>query len=121
MGSVVLDTNIVIYFLDGKLLNPLPTGDILVSVITEIELLGFHGLTPESESAILSLLRLANCIGIDDSVKEEAIRIRRSNRLRLADAIIAATAIVSNAILLTLDSNLLSLPGLNVSAPKLLT
>jgi predicted nucleic acid-binding protein len=51
-------------------------------------------------------------------IKEEAIRIRRygSPRLKLPDAIIAATAVVLKATLATSDAKMLSLdwPGLSL-------
>ncbi len=40
---------------------------------------------------------------IDERVEAEAIRLRRSGAFKLADAIIAATAIVGGLRLLTLD------------------
>lgn len=42
---ILLDTNIVLYFLGGKLANPLPSGQYFVSVITEIELLSYPSLS----------------------------------------------------------------------------
>jgi hypothetical protein len=35
----VLDTNAILYFLGGKLAQPLPTGQYFISVISEMELL----------------------------------------------------------------------------------
>ncbi|WP_238360797.1 hypothetical protein [Iningainema tapete] len=37
---ILLDTNVVLYLLGGRLAKPLPSGQYVVSVITEIELLG---------------------------------------------------------------------------------
>lgn len=37
--TALLDTNVVLYFLGGRLAAPLPPGDYGVSVITEMELL----------------------------------------------------------------------------------
>lgn len=39
---ILLDTNVVLYFLGGRLTNPLPSGQYFVSVITEIELLSLN-------------------------------------------------------------------------------
>ena len=39
--SIVLDTNAVLYFLAGRLVEPIPQADFYVSVITEIELLSY--------------------------------------------------------------------------------
>ena len=48
----LLDTNIILYFLSGKLQSPLPDNDYVISVITQLELLSFPGLDSESESKI---------------------------------------------------------------------
>jgi predicted nucleic acid-binding protein len=44
----VFDTNVIIRFLDGKI-DGLPAGKRFVSVITEMELLAFAGLTAKDE------------------------------------------------------------------------
>ena len=38
-GFILLDTNVVLYYLGNRLTNPLPIRKYLVSVITEMELL----------------------------------------------------------------------------------
>ena len=43
----LLDTNAVIYLLSGRLVLPLPDGQYSVSIITEIELLSFSGISAE--------------------------------------------------------------------------
>jgi predicted nucleic acid-binding protein len=55
-------------------------------------------------------------IDISNDIKQETIAIRRSNKLKLPDCIVAATSIVLNAILLTDDDHLLNLsrPGFRV-------
>ena len=45
--KAVLDTNAVIYLQKGMLAEPLPRGHYFISVITEMELLSFHGLSKE--------------------------------------------------------------------------
>ena len=54
-------------------------------------------------------------VDLTAAVKSETIRIRREIRLRLPDAIIAATATALEARLLTNDERLLSLPFLSAS------
>jgi len=50
VSTFVLDTNIILYFLGGRLEDALPDGQYAVSVISELELLAYPGLTtPESE------------------------------------------------------------------------
>ncbi len=118
MGTVVLDTNVVIYHLNGQLASALE-GDLCVSILTEIELLGYHGLTDLTEFPIRQFLKLVRCVEIDSEVKRMAISLRRNSKLRLADAVIAATAMVTGGELITNDATLLALPGLKASAPQL--
>jgi predicted nucleic acid-binding protein len=47
---ILLDTNVVLYFLGGRLANPLPSGEYFVSVITEIELLSYPSLNANRRS-----------------------------------------------------------------------
>ena len=99
----LLDTNAVIYLVSGRLVFPLPEGQYSVSIITEIELLSFSGLSAEEEQKIRELLLLLDRVHLTDAVRDETIRLRRKNRLKLPDAIIAASALTHDAILLTND------------------
>jgi predicted nucleic acid-binding protein len=119
MGPLVADTNVVIYLLSGRLVNPVSGPDVFVSVGTEIVLLSFPSLTSGAESQIRRFLTLAQTFPISEEIKVEAIRLKRTTSLKLADAVIAATAIVSNAQLLTHDRKLHGIPGLTASAPPL--
>ena len=110
--NYVLDTNVVIYAQKGVLVEPLPLGRFFVSVITEIELLSFHGLTADQDCAVREMLADVTIVEINPSIKSMAISIRRRYRLRIPDAIIAATGMVVEAELLTNDSNLNQVVGL---------
>lgn len=44
---ILIDTNVVLYFLGGRLVNPLPSGQYFISVITEIELLSYPSISLE--------------------------------------------------------------------------
>ena len=48
----LLDTNVALYLLGGRLDAPLPAGDYGVSVITEMELLVWPTLTDEEEKKV---------------------------------------------------------------------
>ena len=106
----VLDTNVIIRFLDGKI-DSLPVGKRFVSVLTEMELLAFAGLTAQDEYNIHDFLRRVIIIPLADAIKDEAIRIRRfgTPRLKLPDAIIMATAVVGGKTLVTGDAGMLNL------------
>ncbi|MFN2509764.1 MAG: type II toxin-antitoxin system VapC family toxin, partial [Chthoniobacterales bacterium] len=53
----LLDTNVALYLLGGRLAAPLPAGDYGISVITEMELLAWPSLTAEEEERVRELLR----------------------------------------------------------------
>ena len=109
----LLDSNIVIGLLKGDpavvalaLQSGLTLSRAGVSQITRMELLGFPAITPAEEQATRALLNLCQMIGISDEIEAQAIRLRRSGGLKLPDAIIAATALVTGGRLLTLDQRL---------------
>lgn len=77
-----------------------------VSQITRMELLGFPHLAQEEEVAILEFLQNCRILFIDETVEQKAIRLRRTSHCKLPDAIVAATALVNNLTLLTLDQKL---------------
>lgn len=101
--NCVLDTNVIIYAQKGALAAPLPHGRYFVSVITEIELLSFPDLTPEHEQVLIDFLGDLSIVGIDTELKRRNVELRRRYRLRIPDAIIAATALAVEAELLTND------------------
>lgn len=108
----VWDTNALIYLQKGLVTGSLPQGQHYVSIITEIELLSFSGLTAEQERVLHELLADMRSVSINEDVKRETIQLRRSRRLRLPDAIIAATAISLDAELISNDAVFRSIPGL---------
>ena len=87
---ILLDTNIVLYFLGGRLVNPLPLGQYFISMITEIELLSDPSLSLEEETQIIDFLNKITVVGVDN-IKNLTIEFRKQYRLRLPDAIIAAS------------------------------
>lgn len=115
----VLDSNVLLYHVHGALAAPLPEGEYFVSFITRIEVLSFPNLLPAEENAIRQYLDEVTVLNIDEDIEAETIRLRRTLRLRMADAIIVATAAVTGSELLTHDSVLLKVPGIKTSAPAL--
>lgn len=103
-----LDTNVVLYYLGGDqhvrevvdraLEHPLP---LYVSAITVAELLRFPKLTAEEETNIKTFLSVCSIINVDAIVADRAGAIGRSYGLKLADSMIAATALFTGSTLLT--------------------
>ncbi|GMO62360.1 MAG: hypothetical protein Ta2A_08920 [Treponemataceae bacterium] len=122
--TFVLDSNFVIDFLNNKIAE-FPTcewteAQYFVSIITRMEILAAPKSTPEDEKDAHTFLSGVTVIPLTDEVERVAIEIRRRNatqkpKIKLPDAIIAATAIALDATLVTRDSDLLKLnfPGLS--------
>lgn len=108
----LLDINAIIYLVSGRLVFPLPDGRYSVSIITEIEPLSFSGISAEEEQKIRDLLLMLDRAHLTDTVRDETIRLRRKNRLKLPDAIIAASALIHDAVLLTNDQSFSLIDGL---------
>ena len=79
----------------------------LVSIITEIELLGFPRLTRQDETRIRSLLSEFTVVAVDERIAAQSVVLKRRHGLKTPDAIIAATALLEDACLVTRDQALL--------------
>ena len=111
--------NVILYYLRGRLVDPLPEGESLVSVITEIELLSYPAIPPEDEDLIRDFLATVTLVDLPPAIRTAAIQLRRQHRLKLPDAVIAGTAIAMNAELLTNDARLTRVPELRCRQPRL--
>ena len=109
----LLDTNFILGMLksipvvvDNIHPEGITAGQCAYSAITKMELLGYPGITPDEDLLIRSRLALFMYLPIDVSVEDRAIQLRRSRRVKLPDALIAATAMRYGLQLLTLDTGL---------------
>lgn len=94
-NSLFLDTNIILYLLNGDetLAELLDEKQLYISVITELELLAYKGITNEEDIIIKDFVSQCKTININSSIKQETIRIRKTFNMKLPDSIIIATAI----------------------------
>ena len=102
----VLDTNILIYHLNGstratEFLRNRAASDCYLSAITVGELLSFDQLDAMALQAIEQLISQFGTLPVDASVARLAAEIRRVVKVSLPDALIAATAIRMNFTLVT--------------------
>ena len=120
-GKFVLDSCICMNFLNKKIPS-LPKNDLFVSIITEMEVLAKPNMKPAEERAVQVFLKSITIVPLSDEIKREAIRIRRegSPRPKLPDAIVAATAAILGASLVTADERLLKLvwPHFTAAVPR---
>jgi predicted nucleic acid-binding protein len=117
--NLIFDTCAVVKLLDQQYdLSSLGTNinevQLLTSIIVRMELLSKRNMKDEEEERILEFLDDLTVIPLNETIEKKAIEIRRAVAIKLPDCIVAATAIVLNAILLTDDHHLLNLswPGL---------
>ena len=109
------DTNAVVYLLAGnECMTPFLNKNMAVSVITVMELLSFPDITDQQEKTIRSFLEQCEILQITDNIREKTIHIRRSNKTKLPDAIIAATSIVHDIPLLTADIGFCKIKDLKI-------
>lgn len=101
----LVDTNIILYLLEGKeeVAEILDGTNIYISFITELELLGFKGITKSEKEVIKNVLENFIVVDINNEIKENTILIRSELNLKLPDSIIAATAMFLNLTLFSAD------------------
>lgn len=104
-NKIFVDTNILLYFLKGdrEVIEMLTGREIVISFITELELLAFPKISPNSEKIILGMLSNCTIIDIDKEIKTLCIELRKNFKLKLPDALIAATSLKLNLPLITAD------------------
>ena len=104
--EIMVDTNILIYLLqeDNTLESMLTGKTIYVSFITELELFGMSKMAAKQEKIINELLENCEIIHLNSAIKEQYKKIRRSTKVKLADSVVAATAMALDMPLLTADT-----------------
>ena len=116
--EILVDTNIILYLLRGNdtLQQLLQGKTIYLSFITELELIGFKQMTTAEEKQIQSMLDECIVIPLNNEIKKKYVQLRRSYSLKMADAIIAATAISAGVPLITADKQFRAVSELNLIA-----
>jgi predicted nucleic acid-binding protein len=115
-NSILLDTNTVLYFLSGDetISDFIKQKKIFISIITEMELLSYSKITSKELKIISGFISEITVININNDIKETAIKIRRSSKLKLPDSIIAASSIFLQIPLITADKEIKNVEGLNI-------
>ena len=126
MGThFLIDTNAGIDFLNGKLppassawLDQLvDKQQVAMSVVVRIELLSWQGSAAEMQG-LEDFIAATTVLPLDEPVIQQTIRLRQQHRVKLPDAIIAATALAHGLPLLTRNtSDFKSIAGLVVMNP----
>ena len=101
---ILLDTNIIIYSAlenHKNLREFFKNSNAGCSMISHLEVLGYHKITPEQIKYFEAVFELAETMPITEDVIQQAITFRKKHSMSVADSIIAATAKVYNATLYT--------------------
>jgi predicted nucleic acid-binding protein len=103
-----LDTNCLIYYFKGeeKVIDLiqnliLERATIFISIITKVEVLAYPEITPGEEKTFLEMMKNMILIEFDDKLTNLVVDLRRKHKIKLPDAIIAATSLYTNSTLIT--------------------
>ena len=114
---ILLDSNTVVY-LSKEIIS---IDDVFddneeygISVITYMEVLGYDFESTKEKEFIEELLSYLSIIYIDETIAKRVIQLRKEKKIKLPDAIICATAIVNNALLITNDIRLKNIKNLKI-------
>jgi predicted nucleic acid-binding protein len=97
-NKYLLDTNIVIYYFNGLILDDaihtILQHSFNISIITKIEFLSWHKLLEDVElkRRAVAFISFATIYDLDEVVAEQVITNRQQYKIKTPDAIIGATA-----------------------------
>ncbi|HEY5325368.1 MAG TPA: type II toxin-antitoxin system VapC family toxin [Mucilaginibacter sp.] len=101
----LIDTNTIIDYLENRLpvssTNLIDRISIQLSVISRIEILAWQKASDEHLRVLNGFMSASTVFNLDENIILKSIEIRKIYRLKLPDAIIAATAATKNLKLLT--------------------
>ena len=94
----IIDTNIVIAALGNKLpsegvafIKSIPPN---ISVVTQIEILGWHGSSSSDLIPLTDFVNKATIFSLEAPIVQQTIVLRQYHKIKTPDAIIAATALI---------------------------
>ncbi len=104
---LLLDTNTVMYLIKGDetVLQLVDQRVVAINFVVEIELLGWANLTRNEEKIIRDLITNVQYFDYSSRIKELTIALRQKYKLKLGDALIVATAIEHDLLLLSADNH----------------
>jgi predicted nucleic acid-binding protein len=121
----LLDSNTVIYYVAGlyhekavQWLNHIIDDEINVSVITKIEVLSFDPDKDDNYPILVDFFEVANIFELTNDIVNKTIQIRQKQKIKIPDAIIAATALVNGLTLVSRNiKDFMNIPDLEIVNP----
>jgi len=121
----LLDTNAVLSYLNASLsengmhlLSSIIDDELMISIITKMEIMGFNFPTAEEEAITDTFINSSIIFDINNDIVNKTIAVRKLKKIKLPDAIIASTAIIYNLVLVSRNiSDFKNIEGLQVLDP----
>ncbi len=103
---VVIDTNILLYILAGdeKAHGLVKGRDVVLSAMVRMEAMVYHGAVPGHLDMVQRFIDRCALEEIHRGIQDRAVAIRTDHKLKLPDAIIAATAVHLGLPLISADT-----------------
>ncbi len=101
---MLLDSNIIIYASQPEhvsLRQFIAKHAPAVSIVSYIEVLGYHRLTEDPQVFLERFFQAAVILPLSNEVAEWAVKLRRRRRMTLGDAVVAGTALAHDRFLVT--------------------
>lgn len=109
------DTNFLIHIHQGnKIVEPFLDFSFATSFITEIELLGVFSINKTQRVAMENLLKDCYIVEMRNDIKDLSIKLKQKYKIKIPDAIIAASSIVYETPLVTSDADFKNLKELSL-------
>lgn len=104
--SLFLDTNVVVYALQGKqhIADLIKEEKLYLSFISEIELLSWSSIDQEDQNLISEFIKKCQVVEYSSGLKEIVIDFRKRYKLKMSDAFVAASAFQFEMLLVYADS-----------------
>jgi predicted nucleic acid-binding protein len=109
------DTNFLIFTTQGNpIVEPFLDYNIGIAFVSEMELLGVFSISKVQKLNMQNIIDECFVIDMNIEIKKKAIQIKQKYKIKLPDAIIAATAILYNIPFITADADFKVVKELNL-------
>lgn len=104
----LIDRNILVYYFDDQIpeevdqdVDTIFDQSFNISVISKIEFLGWQKYTEEEYNRATKFLAGAQIFSLKETIINRTIQLRRQKRMKLPDAVIAATCLINKLTIVT--------------------
>ena len=105
---MLLDSNLIIYAAQPEhaaLRQFIETHAPAISVVSYIEVLGYHKLSEEDRQFLEQFFQTAERLPLSEAVAQWAVKLRQRRKMSLGDSIVAGTAIAHERTLVTRNTD----------------